>query len=119
MKRARLTMVNRACAFLLDQIDILAGERILHLGCGTGYYTAVMADLVGPTGKITAIEIDVGLAEKARSALMPWSQIMVTNADGANLSFEPADLIVASAGATTRYRHGSMLSSWAAASCFQ
>jgi protein-L-isoaspartate(D-aspartate) O-methyltransferase len=87
-------------AFLLDQIDILAGERILHLGCGTGYYTAVMAELVGPTGKITAIEIDVGLAEKARAALMPWPQIMVSNADGANLCFEPVDLIVASAGAT-------------------
>jgi protein-L-isoaspartate(D-aspartate) O-methyltransferase len=87
-------------AFLLDQSDIFAGERVLHLGCGTGYYTAVMAELIGPTGKITAIEIDVGLAEKARAALMPWPQIMVSNADGANLCFEPVDLIVASAGAT-------------------
>ena len=87
-------------AFLLDQPDILPGERVLHLGCGTGYYTAVIAELVGPTGKITAIEIDAGLAEKARAALMPWPQIVVSHADGANLSFEPADLIVASAGAT-------------------
>ena len=46
------------------------------------------------------IEIDAGLAEKARAALMPWPQIVVSHADGANLSFEPADLIVASAGAT-------------------
>jgi protein-L-isoaspartate(D-aspartate) O-methyltransferase len=87
-------------AFLLDQLDILAGERVLHLGCGTGYYTAVMAELVGPTGKITAIEIDADLAEKARAALMPWPQIAVSNADGANTPFEPTDLIVASAGAT-------------------
>ena len=87
-------------AFLLDQPDILPGERVLHLGCGTGYYTAIIAELVGPTGKITAIEIDAGLAEKARAALMPWPQIVVSHADGANLSFEPADLIVASAGAT-------------------
>jgi protein-L-isoaspartate(D-aspartate) O-methyltransferase len=87
-------------AFLLDQLDIATGERVLHLGCGTGYYTAVVAELVGPTGKITAIEIDAGLAENARAALKPWPQITVDNADGANLSFQPADLIVASAGAT-------------------
>ena len=87
-------------AFLLDQPDIQPGERVLHLGCGTGYYTAVMAELVGPTGKITAIEIDSDLAEKARAALMPWPQIVVSHADGASLSLEPADLIVASAGAT-------------------
>ena len=87
-------------AFLLDQLDIAAGEQVLHLGCGTGYYTAVLAELVGPRGKITAIEIDPDLAEKARTALEPWPQIRVDNADGSNLSFEPADLIIASAGAT-------------------
>jgi protein-L-isoaspartate(D-aspartate) O-methyltransferase len=87
-------------AFLLDQLDIIAGEQVLHLGCGTGYYTAVLAELVGPGGKIRAIEIDAGLAEKARIALEPWPQTTVNNADGSNLSFEPADLIIASAGAT-------------------
>ena len=87
-------------AFLLDQLDIAAGANVLHLGCGTGYYTAIMAELVGPTGKIMAIDIDAGLAEKARAALMPWPQIAVSNADGASISFDPVDLIVASAGAT-------------------
>ena len=87
-------------AFLLDQLDIAADEQVLHLGCGTGYYTAIMAELVGPRGKVTAIEIDASLAEKAHIALEPWPQITVTNADGANFSFEPADLVVASAGAT-------------------
>ena len=87
-------------AFLLDQLDVAAGEQVLHLGCGSGYYTAVMAELIGPKGKVTAIEIDASLAEKARIALGPWSQVTVSNADGSNLSFEPADLIVASAGST-------------------
>lgn len=87
-------------AFLLDQLDIAAGEQVLHLGCGTGYYTAVMAECVGRAGKVTAIEINASLAEKALVALEPWSQVSVSNADGSNYSFEPADLIVASAGAT-------------------
>src|ERR1700733_1470991 len=61
-------------AFLLDQLDVCAGEQALHLGCGIGYYTAVVAELVGPTGKVTAIEIDAGLAEKGRAALKPSPQ---------------------------------------------
>jgi protein-L-isoaspartate(D-aspartate) O-methyltransferase len=87
-------------AFLFDQFDIAVGDNGLHLGCGTGYYTAIMAELAGPTGKITAVEIDADLAEKARLALMLWPQITVANADGASTSFEPVDFIVASAGAT-------------------
>ncbi len=85
---------------MLDQLDIAAGAQVLHLGCGTGYYTAIMAELIGPTGKVTAIEIDASLAKKARAALMPWPQIAVGNADGASISFEPVDLVVASASAT-------------------
>jgi protein-L-isoaspartate(D-aspartate) O-methyltransferase len=84
----------------LDQLDIAAGEQVLHLGCGTGYYTAVLAELVGPVGKITAIEIDARLSEEARAALTLWPQVSVVNADGASLSLRPADLIVASAGVT-------------------
>ena len=41
-------------ALLLDHLDILAGERVLHLDCGIGHYTAVVAELVGPMGWITA-----------------------------------------------------------------
>jgi hypothetical protein len=37
-------------AFLLDQLDVAVGEQALHLGCGTGYYTAVVAELVGRMG---------------------------------------------------------------------
>jgi protein-L-isoaspartate(D-aspartate) O-methyltransferase len=87
-------------AFLLDKLDIAPDERALHLGCGTGYYTAIIAELVGPGGSVAAIEIDPGLAERARIALGPWPQVAVHNVDGASAVFEPADVIVASAGAT-------------------
>jgi protein-L-isoaspartate(D-aspartate) O-methyltransferase len=38
---------------------------VLHLGCGTGYYTAIAAELVGPTGKVIGIENDAALSERA------------------------------------------------------
>ncbi len=51
-------------------------------------------------GTIAAVEIDAALAEKARVALAPWPQVAVRNADGATIALDPADVVVASAGAT-------------------
>jgi protein-L-isoaspartate(D-aspartate) O-methyltransferase len=87
-------------ADFFDHLGVRAGDHVLHLGCGTGYYTAILAELAGPQGKITAIEIDADLAERARTALAPWPQVAVVKGDGARGPFEPADVIVASAGAT-------------------
>jgi protein-L-isoaspartate(D-aspartate) O-methyltransferase len=55
-------------AGLFDHLDIVPGEQVLHLGCGTGYYTAIAAELVGSAGKVTAVELDAALAQKARGA---------------------------------------------------
>lgn len=84
----------------LDRLGVRPNDHVLHLGCGTGYYTAILAELVGPVGKITAIEIDDGIAERARTALAQWPQVAVVHGDGSSGPFEPVDVIVASAGAT-------------------
>ena len=34
-------------AFVLDKVGVGRGERVVHLGCGMGYYTAILAELVG------------------------------------------------------------------------
>jgi len=87
-------------AIHLDLLGVRPGDQVLHLGCGTGYYSAILAELAGPTGKVTAVEIDEGLAERARIALQPWPQVAVIRADGSRGPFEPADILVVSAGAT-------------------
>jgi len=87
-------------ASLFDQLDITAGEEVLHLGCGAGYYTAIAAELVGSAGKVTAIEINARLAELARIALSPWPWVSVLLADGSTTPFDAADAIIVSAGAT-------------------
>jgi protein-L-isoaspartate(D-aspartate) O-methyltransferase len=86
--------------YLFDHLDLMPGEQVLHLGCGTGYYTAIVAELVGLAGRVTAVEIDATLAQRARAALVNWPQVRVIEADGARNSFEPVDAILASAGAT-------------------
>lgn len=87
-------------AFLFDRLQVAPGESVLHLGCGTGYYTAILAELVGPAGKITAVDIHPEIAGRARDALASWPQVAMQHADGASATLEPADVIVASAGAT-------------------
>jgi protein-L-isoaspartate(D-aspartate) O-methyltransferase len=87
-------------AALLDQVNLSLTEQILHLGCGTGYYSAILAELVGPQGAVTAVEIDGSLAQQARGALQPWRQVTVVTADGASYQPGRVDAIVASAGVT-------------------
>jgi protein-L-isoaspartate(D-aspartate) O-methyltransferase len=87
-------------AYLFDHLDLMPGEQVLHLGCGTGYYSAIIAELVGSAGRVTAVEIDATLAQRAQAALADWPQVTMIHADGAGTSFEPVDAIVASAGAT-------------------
>src|SRR5262249_5132709 len=66
----------------------------------TGYYTAILAHLVGPSGKVTAIEIDPLLAAQAKSNLSRVRNVRVVEGDGALVPFDPADVIYVCAGAT-------------------
>lgn len=46
----------------LKLVELLApqkGSKVLHLGCATGYLTKVMADLVGPEGKVVGLDPDL------------------------------------------------------------
>lgn len=87
-------------AEFLDALEVGVGDRVLHLGCGTGYYTAILAEVVGPDGQVTAVEIDEAIAERAREALAAWPQVTVVQADGAQETWETVDAVVVSAGAT-------------------
>ena len=58
-------------AFLIDALDLQEGEHVVHIGCGTGYYTAILAEIVGSTGRVTAIEIDAELVLPALAITSP------------------------------------------------
>jgi len=76
------------------------GEHIVHVGAGVGYYSAIMAEIVGPSGRVTAIEFEPDLAARAAVNLARYSNVTVVQGDGTSVAFDPADIVYVNAGAT-------------------
>lgn len=76
------------------------GERVVHIGAGVGYYSAILAHLMGPSGRVTAVECDPALASRATANLSAFPSVDVLQGDGTSVNFEPADVIYVNAGAT-------------------
>jgi protein-L-isoaspartate(D-aspartate) O-methyltransferase len=76
------------------------GDHVVHIGAGVGYYTAILARLAGNAGRVTAIELDPELAERAAANLRGYDTVTVVEGDGLTASFETANVIYVNAGAT-------------------
>jgi protein-L-isoaspartate(D-aspartate) O-methyltransferase len=70
------------------------------IGTGTGYYTAIMSHLAGPSGKVSGIEVDTGLATRAKKNLSSYCNVRIVEGDGTTVPFDPADVIYVNAGVT-------------------
>jgi protein-L-isoaspartate(D-aspartate) O-methyltransferase len=77
-----------------------AGEHVVHIGTGVGYYTAILAHMVGPKGRTTGIEFDPALAKVAKANFKANSNVEIIEGDGSIVAFEPCDVIYVNAGAT-------------------
>ncbi|MFH1402434.1 MAG: protein-L-isoaspartate O-methyltransferase [Patescibacteria group bacterium] len=44
-------------AFMLELLQARAGDRVLDIGAGSGWQTALLAEIVGITGKVFAVEL--------------------------------------------------------------
>ena len=84
----------------IARASIRPGEHVVHIGTGTGYYTAIMSHLAGPSGKVTGIEVDTGLAARAKKNLSSYSNVRIVEGDGTTVPFDPADVIYVNAGVT-------------------
>jgi protein-L-isoaspartate(D-aspartate) O-methyltransferase len=76
------------------------GEKVLHVGAGTGYYTAVLARLTGRRGTIVAYEIEHDLAQNAIQNLSDFSNVAVQERLGSEAPLPVCDAIYVNAGAT-------------------
>jgi protein-L-isoaspartate(D-aspartate) O-methyltransferase len=87
-------------ARLIDQAPPAAGEHVVHIGTGTGYYTAIMAHLTGPSGRVTGIEYEPELAARAKANFATSSNVDIVEGDGTSIPFDEADVIYVNAGCT-------------------
>jgi len=87
-------------AMLIGAAAPRPGEHVVHIGAGVGYYTAILAHMVGESGRVTAIEFDGGLAERLAANFAGQPNLRALKGDGAQIEFDPADVIYVNAGAT-------------------
>ena len=63
-------------AATLEQLAVAPGDRVLEIGTGTGYDAALLAELAGPDGAVTTVEIDPVTAGRARTWPRPATRVL-------------------------------------------
>jgi protein-L-isoaspartate(D-aspartate) O-methyltransferase len=84
----------------LSSARVRAGERVLHIGCGTGYYSAILSELVGSAGAVVAWDVERELVDSARRNLRPWTNASVSLSSGTEAPIPESDVIYVCAGCT-------------------
>ncbi|MBV9313420.1 MAG: methyltransferase, FxLD system [Pseudonocardia sp.] len=56
-------------AIMLEQLALRRGHSVLEVGAGTGYNAALMAEIVGSTGRVVAVDLDEDLVAGAAAHL--------------------------------------------------
>ena len=67
--RAQARVWEAATARLLDRVAVGVGARCLDAGCGPGETMRLLAQRVGPTGRVQGVDIDEALGRQALAML--------------------------------------------------
>jgi SAM-dependent methyltransferase len=99
LARYRL-MADRARAAeagLWATAGIAAGAAVADIGCGPGAVTAVLAEVVGPSGRVAAVDGDPTAVEAAKKSVATapcTTEIRVAPADDSGLPSEAYDVVM-------------------------
>lgn len=87
---------------MLTLLELGDGDRVLDLGSGSGWTTAILSTLVGPEGDVTGVELIPELVARSRMALGQRGNARILEAHPGVLGDPgraPFDRILVSAGA--------------------
>ena len=69
----------RTVEAMLHLLEARRGDRVLDVGAGSGWTTALLAHLTGPSGTVLGLELEPAIAtwgaENVRRADMPWATL--------------------------------------------
>lgn len=72
-------------AQMLQLLDVPVGARVLDVGAGSGWTTALLAHLVGPDGVVVGVELEAPLAQWGAANLAalgrPWARLVQADPD--------------------------------------
>ncbi len=80
-------------AHWMHRVAPRAGEIVAHIGAGAGYYAALLSELVGEAGRVTAVEYDTDLAARASVNLRGRGNVACVCADGRDWPLDPVDVV--------------------------
>ena len=72
------------------------GDRVLDVGCGTGYLTRILAPVVGPAGQVTGIDPSPPMIEHARRRAPGNCSYLVGEGQALDLPDASVDVVVSS-----------------------
>ena len=88
-------------AIMLEKLESRPGDRILEIGSGSGYMTALLAEIVGETGKVFSIEYIPELKGLAEFNLRKYDfrnvALFVGDGKAGLKDYAPFDKIISSA----------------------
>jgi protein-L-isoaspartate(D-aspartate) O-methyltransferase len=87
-------------AICLAALGVREGEAVVHIGAGTGYYSAILARLAGSVGSVDAYEVDPELAARAAENLADHPNVEVHAVSGTEGALPACDALYVNAGAT-------------------
>jgi len=73
----------------LAQAAVRPGERVLDIGCGSGATSIALARLVGPTGRVTGLDVSEPMLDLARRRSVGMDNLDWLLADAAAHAFAP------------------------------
>ena len=88
-------------ALMLERLQLKSGDRVLEIGTGSGYQTALLAELVQEVYSIEIIE-ELYQSAKNRLNLLGYSNVYISHGDGQNgwVEKSPFDKIMVAAAVT-------------------
>lgn len=88
-------------AVMTEALDLKKGMKVLEVGCGTGYQSAIISEIVGEKGLVVTIERHRSLYDYAKTKLKDYKNIICVHGDGSLgvNKYAPYDRIIVTASA--------------------